>query len=102
MPNENPSSQEELTTDNIHTCPLSLEELTTADNIDEFILVKAITGPDSCSYYFIHSSMKNQFFCLDKCPNTRAKGEYKALYLKDLSAELKELVDGLKDTSGVF
>jgi ankyrin repeat protein len=87
MPNEN------------HKCSLSLVELTTTDNIDEFILVNVITGPGSCSYYFIHSSIKNQFFCLDKCPNTRAEGEYKALYLKDLSDELKELVDGLADNT---
>jgi ankyrin repeat protein len=98
MPNKNSSSQEDLTTVNIHKCPISLEEPTIA-NANDFILVKVITGADSCSYYFIQNLVQNQFFGLDKCPNTRAKGEYKALYLKDLSAESKAQVLGLKDTS---
>ena len=98
MPNKNSSSLEEQIKDNIHACPISLEELTIA-NANDFILVKVITGADACSHYFIHNSAQNQFFGLDKCPNTRAKGEYKALYLKNLSAELKIQVLGLKDNT---
>jgi ankyrin repeat protein len=81
-----------------HICPLSQEELEIA-NVDEFILVNVITGPDSCSYYFIHNSAQNQFFGLDKCSVTRATEEYKVLYLRDLSDGLKEQVIGLTDTT---
>ena len=98
MPNKNSSSQEDLTTVNIHKCPISQDALTTG-NANEFILVKSITGQDRSTYYFIRNSKQNQFFGLDTCPVTRAKGEYKALYLKDLSAELKKNVIGLTDNT---
>ena len=79
-------------------CPISQKELEIA-NVDEFILVNVITGPGSCSYYFIHNSAQNLFFGLDKCSVTRATEEYKVLYLRDLSDGLKEQVLGLADNT---
>ena len=82
-------------------CPLSKEELT-IDNTNEFILVKSRdAGAEQASYtyYFIQTSAQNLFFGLDKCPITKSTEEYQALYLKDLSAELKGRVLGLTDTA---
>ena len=79
-------------------CPISQKELEIA-NVDEFILVNVITGPGSCSYYFIHNSAQNLFFGLDKCPITKSTEEYKVLYLRDLSDGLKEQVLGLADNT---
>ena len=78
-------------------CPITQEELT-ADNTNDFILVKVIR-PDSLTCYFIHTSVQNQFFGLDKCPITNATEEYKALYLKDLSQELQSEVIKLTDNT---
>ena len=77
---------------NIEVCPISHEELT-IDNANEFILVKSsnkVAEQSSHSYYFIHTTVQHSFFGLTKCPITRNKKEYQALYLKDLSAELKK------------
>ena len=84
-----------------HICPLSQKELT-AENVNEFILVKASNAEAeqaSHTYYFIHNSVQNTFLGLSDCPMTQATEEYQALYLNDLSAELKEQVLGLTDTS---
>jgi hypothetical protein len=85
-----------------HKCPVSQEELT-HDNINDFILVKVSSTEiehAAHTHYFIDSSLQNVFFGLEKCPLTRATEEYQALYLKNLSDELKELVYGLTDNSG--
>ena len=82
-------------------CPMSQEDLTT-DKINDFILVKSSDGgaeQASYTYYFIHNSAQNLFFGLSECPLTRVTEEYQALYLNDLSAELKGRVLGLTDTA---
>ena len=82
-------------------CPMSQEDLTT-DKINDFILVKSSNvGAEQAShtYYFIHNSAQNLFFGLSECPLTRVTEEYQALYLNDLSAELKEQVLGLTDNT---
>ncbi|MBT4803577.1 MAG: ankyrin repeat domain-containing protein, partial [Legionellales bacterium] len=84
-----------------HKCPISQEELI-HDNINDFILVKVSNTEierATHAHYFIHSSIQNVFFGLEKCPLTRATEEYQALYLKDLSAKLKIQVLGLTDST---
>ena len=85
--------QEEQT---VNRCLITLKDLT-ADNANDFILVKVIAAQDKGAYYFIHTSVQYKFFGLDKCVITQATGEYKALYLKDLSQELQSEVIKLTD-----